>query len=52
LTKVASSLKLKNIRFKEFREPDIGNQLTAIATEPVYGEQREFFKKYQLWRGK
>jgi len=48
LTKIASSLKIENIRFREFREPDIGNQLTAIATEPIYGEYRKFFKKFQL----
>lgn len=33
-----------------FREPDIGNQKTAIATRPLYGEEREFFKRYQLMR--
>lgn len=31
-----------------FREPDIGNQVTAIATKPLVGEEREFFKRYQL----
>lgn len=32
-----------------FREPDIGNQATAFATEPV--ADRKFFSRYQLWKG-
>ena len=37
------------IRCKAFVEPDIGNQLTAIATEPVSGASRRHFKQYQLF---
>ena len=36
------------IRCQSFREPDRNDELTAIATEPVSGEQRRFFKKYRL----
>jgi hypothetical protein len=36
------------IRCIPFREPDIGNQLTAIATEPIVGDSRRSFKKYRL----
>lgn len=36
------------INFKAFREPDIGNQFTAIASEPIYGEKRDLFKRFQL----
>jgi len=36
------------IKCHAFREPDIGNQLTAIASEPIYGEQRRIFRQYQL----
>ena len=32
-----------------FREPDIGSQATAFATEPV--ADRKFFSRYQLWKG-
>jgi hypothetical protein len=40
------------IRCKAFVEPDIGNQLTAIATEPVSGDSRHHFKQYQLFNCK
>jgi hypothetical protein len=39
----------KGIRASLFREPDIGNQATALATEPT--EYRNLFSKYPLWKG-
>lgn len=48
LQAVAQKLQTAGIEFREFREPDIGHQLTAIATAPIAGEQRQFFRKYQL----
>jgi hypothetical protein len=39
------------IRHAHFYEPDIENQLTALATEPLFGEQRNLMKKYQLLDG-
>jgi hypothetical protein len=36
------------VRHRAFREPDIGNQLTALATEPVFGARRRCFRKYRL----
>ena len=41
----------KGIRYKKFREPDIGDQLTSLATEPVLNGDREHFKKFQLLKG-
>lgn len=36
------------IQCKSFREPDIGNELTAFATGVVLNNARKHFKKYQL----
>lgn len=48
LASTAEKLREAGIRLKEFREPDIGNQLTAIATEPLIGEARAPLRHYQL----
>jgi hypothetical protein len=51
LLKFAKKLQEANIGFKAFQEPDIGNQFTALATEPVFGDKRLFFKNFQLLKG-
>lgn len=38
-------------RFTTFQEPDIGNQFTALASEPIYGADRQFFKGFKLIDG-
>ena len=48
LKRLIEKMDNESIVFKEFREPDIGNELTAIATSPLYGDQRKFFSRYQL----
>ena len=48
LLNAQSKLTALGIKCHPFREPDIGNQLTAVACEPVYGEQRRAFRSYQL----
>jgi pentose-5-phosphate-3-epimerase len=48
LKKTIEKLNRTDIQYKVFREPDIGNELTAIATEPLFGDKRKFFKKFQL----
>lgn len=47
-----SKLERHDIRHISWREPDMFNELTAIVTEPVYGEDRRFFKKLKLMREK
>ena len=36
------------VNFKIFREPDQNNAITALASEPVIGEQRKLFARFQL----
>ncbi len=35
------------IAYRAFREPDRGNEFTAVGTEPVCGERRRVFKRYR-----
>jgi len=51
LHKCIAKLEKLGIGFKPFFEADLDGQLTAIATQPVYGEQRRHFKNYQLLKG-
>ncbi len=48
LLKIPEKLNTSNIRHKIWKEPDIGNQVTSIATEPISGDRRKIFKKYKL----
>lgn len=49
LSKVAIKLYLTtNIAYRVFLEEDIGNEPTALATEPIYGEDRTIFKDFKL----
>ena len=33
-----------------FREADMGDQATALASAPIVGKDRKAFSKYKLWR--
>jgi hypothetical protein len=48
LIRIKSRLEEAGIDHWAFTEPDIGNQITSIATGPIRGHQRSFFKKYRL----
>lgn len=38
----------QGVRCRAFIEPDLDNQLTALATEPVFDHTRRLFRRYQL----
>jgi hypothetical protein len=44
-------LQKNNINFKLFYESDRDNELTSIATEPISGEKRSIFKKFNCLKG-
>lgn len=49
LREIEEKLNHHGIRLASFIEPDIGNQLTAIASEIINdSETRKLFKKYDL----
>lgn len=41
-------LRRLGIRCHAFTEPDLDGQLTALATEPVCGDTRRLFRRFQL----
>lgn len=50
LREVMNLLNKHNIFWRKFREPDLGNTITAICTEPLVGNIRNVFSTYPLWR--
>lgn len=36
------------IECQAFLEPDIDNQMTAIASRPVFGDERKHFRRFRL----
>lgn len=48
LHQVSKHLTDEEIEHSHFFEPDIGDQLTAIATCPIFGKDRKKLIKYQL----
>lgn len=49
LLRMKDRLDQREIRSYVFREPDIGDQATALATEPIMGPQRKTLARYPLW---
>lgn len=48
LKKAYRKIQEQNIQCCAFYEADIGDQMTALATEPVYEATRRHFRNYQL----
>jgi hypothetical protein len=44
-------MRRSGVRFRAFFEPDLDNQLTAAATEPLRGPQRRVFRDCRLLTG-
>lgn len=52
LLKVAEKLKVNDIDYELFFEPDFEMGESALATRPIVGEERFLFKKYNLYKSK
>lgn len=50
LHQISEYLELNEIDYHMFFEPDYDMGHTAICTEPMYGNQRNKFKKFELWK--
>ena len=50
LNSLPALLEAAQIKHALWFEPDLDFQLTAICCAPVFGEQRNFFKKFKLIR--
>lgn len=48
LNLIAKELELNSIKYVLFREPDMNNEITAIATEPLFITKRKVFRNYKL----
>jgi hypothetical protein len=46
LERAADRLDKAEIRYRVFYEADIGDEPTALATEPIYGDDRRHFKRF------
>lgn len=49
LLRADARISYRGIRTVVFREPDLGNQATALATEPIGGDLRKVLSKFKLW---
>jgi len=49
LLRAQARIESRGIKTILFREPDIGDQATALATEPIFGNRRKALSRYQLW---
>jgi hypothetical protein len=51
LSRCLDRLSAAGVRCRAFHEPDLGGQLTALATEPISGPIRRLFRRYRLLQG-
>lgn len=48
LTRETIRLEACGVKFASFYEPDLNNEMTAIATEPLVGDDRRVCHRYRL----
>jgi len=48
LNQLMAKLEDRCISFRYFKEPDIGNEITAFATRPLQGKERKLFSNLKL----
>lgn len=48
LMKAKAWIESNNIKVFAFQEPDINNEYTALATEPIEENNKKIFKRFQL----
>lgn len=51
LEEIAMYLRRHNIEFEMFYEPDHNTGYTAIATKPLYGDERRPMRKFSIYKG-
>jgi hypothetical protein len=51
LKDIKCKLDARDIKSHMFHEPDYDTGYTAIATEPIYGDDRKFFRKFKMFKG-
>lgn len=44
---ISQKLDRAGIRYRAFFEPDLNNEITALATEPISGDHRQLFNNVQ-----
>lgn len=49
LSLLGRDLRVIGVRYADFREPDMGDQSTAICTEPVGADRRRLFRACPLF---
>ena len=48
---IAARLDRLKIQYQPFYEPDLANQLTSLATEPLSAARRKPLRRYACWPG-
>jgi len=51
LEAISMYLEYHQIEFEKFYEPDYDTGYTAIATKPLYGNERKPLKKFSIYKG-